>query len=67
MIMTIPITLIAPWVIFALISALVGIFLHFGTRYPKDPTFVGWLIWAISLYAAQATIYATWRGWVHWS
>lgn len=66
-VMTIPITLIAPWIIFAVIAAYAGLLLHFGIRYPKDPTFGGWLIWALSLYAVQATIYATWRGWLHWS
>lgn len=64
--MTIPITTTAPWLIFALLSAFFGILLHYGTRYPKDPTVVGWLCWAAVLYILQAVIYATWRGWIHW-
>lgn len=67
LVMTIPITLIAPWFILAVISAYTGLILYLVTRYPKDPTFIGWLIWALSLYAVQATIYASYRGWIIWT
>lgn len=65
--MNIPITQALPWVAMGILAAIAAILLHVWTRYPRDPTKLGFVLWFVVLYGLMALGYATVRGWITWS
>lgn len=64
--MTIHISSLIPWVVFAIVSAWGGGIAYLITFYPRDPTLKGWACWAAAIFIGLSVLYATYLGWMRW-